>query len=311
MLPEARPRVRQHDEDEVNPHGPEREYSHDAGDAAGLQYGATEDARGNCGRILVTPREEGRRRESASNDAGGRRGGRGGQGVRAVRDERGVLCGIHAGCGRCDYLDARDVRVLRRGEARGVVHHALTGDVDGRRVRSGRSVLREDEKPAEAEGGGVGRVDGGVDEVEPGEGEDLEGGLGAAADVGGEEGGEDEGREGVEIHRKLEGGEVVTSQEGEEPVETGELVDEGGEGNELGAGAEGHQVEERLGACQLSACSSPWESSANGVTFGFGMRSKEECAMVAERRVAGSYLELAPRVVRSRMMYHATYCMLE
>lgn len=64
---------------------------------------------------------------------------------------------------------------------------------------------------------------------------------------------DDEGDERVEIHRELEEGQPVASDEGEDPVEAGELVEEEGERDHFGAKAEGGYEEEGLCAVRLEA----------------------------------------------------------
>lgn len=63
-------------------------------------------------------------------------------------------------------------------------------------------VLRHDEKPGNCEGGSVGCVDDRIDDVEPGKGEAVKERL--LANVRGQEGGDSECEEGVDIHGKLE-----------------------------------------------------------------------------------------------------------
>ena len=107
-------------------------------------------------------------------------------------------------------------------------------------------MLGKDEEPGDAEEDGVGEVDGRVEDVEPGEGEAVEGRL--RADVGCEEGCEDKGDARVDVHAKLDGREVVAGEEGEEAVKPGDLVEEEGERDEGRASREGHGVEEFLAA---------------------------------------------------------------
>lgn len=52
----------------------------------------------------------------------------------------------------------------------------------------------------------------------------------------GEEDDDDESDDGVDVHGKLQGGEVQPGKESEEAIEAGDLVQEQGKSNELGAG---------------------------------------------------------------------------
>lgn len=74
-------------------------------------------------------------------------------------------------------------------------------------------VLRHDQKPRDTEGGSVGSVDEAIQEIEPGEAKTLERRL--FADVGEEQSGKGEGDEGVQVHRQLNGGQVVAGKQGE------------------------------------------------------------------------------------------------
>jgi len=84
-------------------------------------------------------------------------------------------------------------------------------------------VLREDEKPGYAEEGGVSDVYGGIQDIKPGKSKALEGRPGA--DMWSEEGGEDEGEAGVDVHAELDWGEIVASEKGKEAVEAGDFVE--------------------------------------------------------------------------------------
>ena len=62
----------------------------------------------------------------------------------------------------------------------------------------------------------------------------------------GQDGGEDEGDEGVNVHAELDGGKVVAGEEGEKAIEAGDLVEEERERDEGRTGREGHCIEEFL-----------------------------------------------------------------
>jgi hypothetical protein len=228
--------VREHDDAEVEADGPQGDDDAEAVHALGREDGVAQAAVAGC--------------------AGWGIGGRAGQDTVDV-------CG-----GRGDDVDVRDV-VVRAREA-GCVGDGVAGCGRAGGGGCGRAavVLREDEEPGYAEEGGVGEVDGGVEDVEPGESEAVEGGLGA--DVGSQQGGQDEGEAGVDVHAQLDGGEVVAGEQGEDAVQARDFVEEEGERDEGCAGREGHGVEEFLAG---SARGKSWEIAAEGGrTWGRGRR---------------------------------------
>lgn len=67
-----------------------------------------------------------------------------------------------------------------------------------------------------------------------------------SADAGREPGDQAENDKGVDVVRELKVVEMVAGKDGEDAVEAGDLVDQEGEVDELGRGAQGDEVEERL-----------------------------------------------------------------
>lgn len=78
----------------------------------------------------------------------------------------------------------------------------------------------------------------------------------------------------------MERGEADAGQDGEDAVEAGEFVDDEGKGDELGAGAEGHEVEEALGEEALVWCFGAGVGGGR-ITRGRGRREREVYAMMA------------------------------
>lgn len=64
---------------------------------------------------------------------------------------------------------------------------------------------------------------------------------------------DDQGDERVEVHRELEEGQSVASDDGEYSVEAGKLIEEEGERDHFGTEAEGGYEEEGLCAVRLEA----------------------------------------------------------
>lgn len=62
------------------------------------------------------------------------------------------------------------------------------------------------------------------------------------ADVRKEESQSDEDGDAVDVHGKLDGVEGVPRQDSEESIQAGGFVDEEGDGNNLGAGLQGHEA---------------------------------------------------------------------
>lgn len=209
MLTQHHARIREHDEAEVEADRPQGDDDAKAVHALGREDGVAQTAMAGCA----------------------------GRGARRRASYNGVVTSCDGGG---DDVDMRDV-VLGGREA-GSVGDGAAG-AGGGEVASGL-VLGEDDEPGYAEEGGVGEVNGGVDDVEPGEGEAVQGRL--RADVGREECGEDEGDARVDVHAQLDGREVVAGKEGEEAVQPGDLVEKEGERDEGCAGREGHGVEEFL-----------------------------------------------------------------
>lgn len=99
-------------------------------------------------------------------------------------------------------------------------------------------------EPAESEGGRVGGVQEGVDDVDPGEAEDFEWRL--LADMRQECADQQENGDRVEVHGELEKREGVSCQDREQAVEARELVEDERQGDDLGAILEADDAEERL-----------------------------------------------------------------
>ena len=92
-------------------------------------------------------------------------------------------------------------------------------------------MLADDEKPGYGEGGGICRIDEGVEHIEPCQGEALERGL--FPNVWREGGSQHEGEERVDVHGQLERGEVEAREDGEEAIEAGDFVEKERERDEL------------------------------------------------------------------------------
>lgn len=206
--------VGEHDDDEVDADGPQRRDDGDAHDAAALEDGAAEP----------------RGREAA---------------VARRADGHGLLARCQAIGGRRHHVNLADV-VLGVGEAGRVADHLAAGPVAAAARLALVRVLRQDQEPRDAEGGRVGGVDDGVDGVQPGEGKAAQRVL--LADIAGQVDGEEEDNDGVDVHGQLQRRDVVAGREGQDAVETGDLVDENGEDDQLDAGAQRHGVEESLQA---------------------------------------------------------------
>ena len=89
----------------------------------------------------------------------------------------GFLAGSDALVGSDGHIDVRHVESRGR-EAGGVVDHLAASS--GRFVtESVAVVLGDDEEPGDGEGGGVGGVDDGIEDIEAGQREAVEGRLGA------------------------------------------------------------------------------------------------------------------------------------
>lgn len=160
VLSQHEPRVGHDDEDEVYAGGPERADDDDAADALGLEHAVSEAGSCRCGR-----------------DAGG-------------ADGDGILAGFDG------HVDVGDVEG-GGCEAGGFVNGLAAGTG---RLATGcfAVVLGDNQEPGDGEGGRVGGVDERVADVEGGEGEAVEGGLGA--DVAREQGGHEQRQERVDVH---------------------------------------------------------------------------------------------------------------
>ena len=160
------------------------------------------------------------------------------------------MAGHGAFGGSGDDLHVGDV-VLGAREASGVV--------DGACARCSRravlcifiQVLCEDDEPACAEHAGVDGVDDGVEDEDECQADDLERLL-RLPDCGKEPCDQSEDNEGVDIVAELERVEMVAGEDGEDAVEAGDLVEEEGEKDEFGGGAEGDEAQNGLRRVKVS-----------------------------------------------------------
>lgn len=102
-------------------------------------------------------------------------------------------------------------------------------------------VLGQDDEPAGAEEAGVGSVDDGVQDEEECEADDLERLLGLP-DGGEEPYDQAEDYERVYVVAELERVELISGEDGEDAVQAGDFVEEEGEEDEFGSGAEGYEA---------------------------------------------------------------------
>lgn len=150
----------------------------------------------------------------------------------------GHLAGQGALVGSRDDFDLGDI-VFGVCEAGGVVNGAGTGHciLDFAFVQ----VLSQDDEPAGAEEAGVGSVDDRVQNEEKREADDLER-LFRLPDSGEEPCDQAEDYERVYVVAELERVEVIAGEDGEDAVQAGDFVEEEGEEDEFGGGAEGDEA---------------------------------------------------------------------
>lgn len=176
MLTEGAARVGEDDDAEVDTHSPQESDDEDGGHGALLEEHAAEGGGVAC----------------------------------AVGD--GVLAGHGAWGGGGDDFDFADA-VFGVGEAGGFVHGGATGEVVVGERGAFVQVLGEQDEPAQAEHGGVEAIEDGVEDVEPGEGEDLKGAIGIAlADGGAEVADQTEDEDAVDVVGELERVEMVAGE---------------------------------------------------------------------------------------------------
>lgn len=198
MLTQHRARIRKHNQNRIEPQQPEHRNHSDAGDAARLEHGLAQ------------------RGTAAGGDAVG-----GGGRVAVAADRDGFLAGQRARRGRCDHVDFGDVD-FRVGEAGGVFDGGAAEDGVLLVGAAGPDVVREHEEPADAEERGEDAVDEAVEEDQVGEGQTLERGL--FPDVWDEDGEEDEGADGVDVHGELQARERISCEDREDAIESGDFV---------------------------------------------------------------------------------------
>ena len=167
------------------------------------------------------------------------------------------LTGHGAFGGSGDDLDIGDV-VLRTREASGLVDGACARCLGCAVLDFFVQVLCEDDEPACAEHAGVDGVDDGVEDEDEGQADDLERLL-RLPDGGEEPCDQSEDDEGVDVVAELERVEVVAGEDGEDAVEAGDLVEEDGEEDEFGGGAEGDEAQYGLRKSEVSmVCDWRW-----------------------------------------------------
>ena len=141
-------------------------------------------------------------------------------------------------------------------------------------------MVRDDEEPGDGEGGRVGGVDDRVEDVEPRECEAVERRR-RRADLPAQQDGEHERHQRVDVHGQLQRVQPESRQQRQEAVEPRDFVEEHGERDELRAGAERHEVQERLGprdpneACETHFLADDCDGDDNGTRFeadSFGAR---------------------------------------
>ena len=141
--------------------------------------------------------------------------------------------------------------MLGAGEAGGVVDRACAwnASVDLAFVE----VLCEHDEPAGAEHAGVDGVDDRVDDENEGQAEDLERLL-RLPDGGEEPCDQAEDYERVDVVTELKRVKLEAGEEREDSIEAGDLVEEEGEKDEFGGGAEGNEAQNGLRRSEVSTC---------------------------------------------------------
>lgn len=105
-------------------------------------------------------------------------------------------------------------------------------------------MLRNEHEPRHSENGGICSIHDAIDEVEPGQCKAVERRL--FSYVRRQNCGQRKGDEGVDIHGKLEGGQMESGQDDKDSEETANFVQEEGECDEGSAGLQAHDVEKCL-----------------------------------------------------------------
>lgn len=141
-----------------------------------------------------------------------------------------------------------------------------SGVVDGACTRRARlavldliiQVLCEDDEPACAEHAGVDGVDDRVEDEDESQADDLKRLL-RLPDGGEKPCDQSEDDEGVDVVAELKGVEMEAGEDGEDAVEAGDLVEEDGEEDEFGGGAEGDEAQYGLRKSEVSmVCDWGW-----------------------------------------------------